>query len=668
MPDVFISYSRDDQPTARLYAEGLMREGFSVWWDQSLQAGEDFDRVTEQALSDAKAVVVLWSKRSVDSRWVRAEATEAKANNRLVPVMIEACKRPILFELTHTAQLMDWKGDYEDSRWRSFVDGLRRMTGQAAGTRAAVDTLPRKATAESPRPARRLLFAAITVVIALGGIAAWYLTRPGPPATVLAQQPAATTVSSIAVLPFVNMSADPEQEYFSDGLSEELINKLAHIDGLSVTARTSAFAFKGKSQDLRTVGQTLGVAHILEGSVRKASGRIRVAVQLINAATGYNIWSETFDRTADDVFAVQDEIAAAVAGRLGPKLGAAPRPVDNGDTTNVEAYDHFLRGIAAFAKGAPADLGAAAEEYRRALAIDPDFGRASAELAVTLSNLGSSTFLDPAVDRERVAALGNAKRTAPDAPMTHVASMWLFADRKQWADGDAACANVLVASRDPRAQGVCAGYLTVTGRVRSALPYREQALRSDPLSLVVATTVHRHYALLNMSSQVQQEYARLSNLGGYRARADEAMLAFLTYNKAPTTEITAVLGRACPLLGATACAAWESIIQTPSSAAATLRKLLADIRTTAPLESISIALAAASLGDKQLAMDALELFASHAPSAAYQNLWYPSLAEARKDPRFKRIVRDLGFVDFWRKSDQWPDSCRARGPDDFECF
>lgn len=108
MPDVFLSYSREDQPVARRFATGLEREGFSVWWDQSLNAGEAFDKVTEQALDEARAIVVLWSRKSVDSRWVRAEAMQEQARSRLVPVMIEACRRPIMFELTHTADLAGW--------------------------------------------------------------------------------------------------------------------------------------------------------------------------------------------------------------------------------------------------------------------------------------------------------------------------------------------------------------------------------------------------------------------------------------------------------------------------------------------------------------------------------------------------------------------------------
>ncbi len=131
MADVFVSYSRDDRKTAQQFATGLEREGFGVWWDQAIHAGEAFDRAIEQALVESQAVVVLWSRRSVESDWVRAEATQARATRRLVPVTIEPCKRPVIFEPIHTADLTGWSGDVTDPRWRTFVDDLRRTIGQA---------------------------------------------------------------------------------------------------------------------------------------------------------------------------------------------------------------------------------------------------------------------------------------------------------------------------------------------------------------------------------------------------------------------------------------------------------------------------------------------------------------------------------------------------------
>jgi deoxyribodipyrimidine photolyase-like uncharacterized protein len=158
LPDVFLSYSREDQVTARRFADALQREGFSVWWDQSLDAGENFDKVTEQALKEARAVVVLWSKHAVDSRWVRAEATQADRFGTLVPVTIEPCDRPIMFELTHTADLSGWSGDVAAAPWRAFIEGLRRSVGKSeAPYMTATPVAPASNAARASSPSRSSL-------------------------------------------------------------------------------------------------------------------------------------------------------------------------------------------------------------------------------------------------------------------------------------------------------------------------------------------------------------------------------------------------------------------------------------------------------------------------------------------------------------------------------
>ena len=153
--DIFLSYARQDRQTARVFAECLAEEGFAVWWDASLHSGQTFDEVIEQKLRDAKAVVVLWSPRSVASRWVRAEATLADRRNKLVPAIIEACDRPIVFELTHTAELADWQGDRSDLRWRTFVEDLDRMVhvhSEEEAAQSAAQAAPKPVEAPAPVP------------------------------------------------------------------------------------------------------------------------------------------------------------------------------------------------------------------------------------------------------------------------------------------------------------------------------------------------------------------------------------------------------------------------------------------------------------------------------------------------------------------------------------
>ena len=215
------------------------------------------------------------------------------------------------------------------------------------------------------------------------------ISSPGAKTTSVADE-SPTPGTSIAVLPFVNMSPDPDNEYFADGLSEELLNVLAKINGFKVAGRTSSFSFKGQNQDLREIGQKLNVTTVLEGSVRKAGDQVRITAQLINVEDGYHLWSETYDRKLDDIFSIQDDIARQVVDALkktllaGQDSMALERPTDN-----VEAYQWYLRGRHQLAKRTREGMELALEAFREATRLDPGFARAWSGMADALSLLGS---------------------------------------------------------------------------------------------------------------------------------------------------------------------------------------------------------------------------------------------------------------------------------------
>ena len=175
----------------------------------------------------------------------------------------------------------------------------------------------------------------------------------------------------LAVLPFVNMSADPENEFFSDGITEELLNTLTKVDGLQVTSRTSAFAFKGKQNDIREIAIKLNVDKVLEGSVRKAGNRVRITAQLINAADGYHIWSETYDRNLTDIFEVQDEISGVITNRLRENLSLSPKTehLVKVPTKNIEAYTLYLKGMHFYNKLTPPDYYKAIDFFEQAIQV-----------------------------------------------------------------------------------------------------------------------------------------------------------------------------------------------------------------------------------------------------------------------------------------------------------
>jgi len=197
---------------------------------------------------------------------------------------------------------------------------------------------------------------------------------------------------SIAVLPFVNMSPDPENEYFSDGITEELLNALTRVEGLQVTARTSSFAFKGRDQDIRQIGKQLGVKSVLEGSVRKAGNKVRITAQLINSADGYHIWSETYDRELDDIFAIQDEISLKITNRLKENLIHDSSTISfvTPATSNIEAYNIYLKGLFHSHKWTLDDNERAIEYFQKAIDIDPNFALAYTGIARCYGFLGAS--------------------------------------------------------------------------------------------------------------------------------------------------------------------------------------------------------------------------------------------------------------------------------------
>jgi TolB-like protein/tRNA A-37 threonylcarbamoyl transferase component Bud32 len=294
---------------------------------------------------------------------------------------------------------------------------------------------------------------------------------------------------SVAVLPFSIISADKEDEYFSDGLAEEIINALAHVPGLNVTARTSSFSFRGKDLDIRKVAEMLGVQTILEGSVRRSGSRIRVTVQLINAANGYHLWSERYDREMADVFAIQDEIAQAIASALKVKL--SPEAATRRHTPGISAYEAFLKARHFQRKGTPESWGRARECLERSIALDPDFALAYAELAACLRD-GAGWQVETAVEalpRARTFAQ-RALEIDPALPEAHaeLAAVAVFLDY-DWEMAGHHFRLAMAHNPIPAAVSHLYGfyYLMPLGRIREAIAELERSLTEDPLNTMCRT-------------------------------------------------------------------------------------------------------------------------------------------------------------------------------------
>lgn len=445
--DIFISYSRQDEATARQFAGALAAQGFSLWWDDTLQPGQTYDQTIENALRQAKAVVVLWSRTACASRWVRSEATMADRLGTLVPVMIEECERPVQFELTQSANLIGWHGDAADPRFGAFADHVRRLI---AGDVVSV-------------PASE------------------------PVGLVRTSRQALPTKPSVAILPLTTLSGVGNESYLADGLVEEISTLLSRFSGLFVIAGQSSLAYRGTTRTPMEIAAELGVRYLLGGSVRSAGGRVRVSVRLDEAATGQQIWAERFDDRLEDLFDLQDRIASAVAGGIDQRLrdaevvrAATSRP------SSPTAYDLYLQACARLREYRRDAMHAALALAEQALTIDPDYAWAR----ITAAQCHGMIFMhrwDDDLERHRVAAQQNADRAvrlgANDEMVLAVAAgvqMNIYGD---FALASQLAERSLGINSESYIGNYWAGWSDLeAGRVERALERLQKALRLNPAS------------------------------------------------------------------------------------------------------------------------------------------------------------------------------------------
>jgi len=296
---------------------------------------------------------------------------------------------------------------------------------------------------------------------------------------------------SIAVLPFANMSGDAENEYFCDGLTEELLNSLSNVDGLRVAARTSSFSFKNSNPKISDVGQSLNVANVLEGSVRRSGERLRITVQLVNSANGYHVWSQRYEREMKDVFEIQDDITSAVVSALKLKLFGRGSPLRKKRCESTEAYEAYLKGLFFHNKFGVANVKAAIEYFEKAVAIDPDFALAYAHLSVSYRLLVANGTLDPRAYGPRAEDLAlRALSLDPDLADAHLALAWIRSDAWRFDEAMREVEKAIALSPNyPAARISNAFLLSIFGRADEAVEQVKLARDLDPLSTRAATSV-----------------------------------------------------------------------------------------------------------------------------------------------------------------------------------
>ena len=429
MSRIFLSYARDDVEAARQLADSLGDAGHNVWWDRHLHGGSRFDKEIEEALGNAEAVVVIWSSASLNSAWVKDEAAEARDTERLVPVSIGSAKPPLGFRQFHTIDLGSWSGsgppDVEE-----LLEAIGRTCGSGGVERGA------RTSAEEERKHK----------------------------------------ASVCVLPFANMSGEPEQEYFSDGISEDIITDLSNVSALSVVARNTSFAFKGQSPDVKEVAAKLGVSHVLEGSVRKAGNRVRITAQLIDGAKGDHVWAARYDRDLTDIFEIQDEISKAIVDALKLKLlPAEKKAIENRGTTNVEAYNLYLMARQQWIQGSYGDLRrdkAILRFCNQAVELDPHYAQAWALMGLAQLEL---RFVH-GLDENGLPAAERALNINPGLPEAHCIKARYLEEDGQPQEAKRQIEHAL--ELDPNSWEVnreAARILFRSGHVRESIPFFEKA-------------------------------------------------------------------------------------------------------------------------------------------------------------------------------------------------
>jgi TolB-like protein/Flp pilus assembly protein TadD len=488
---VFLSYAREDSPEVARLAAALRAGGVEVWFDQNeLVGGDAWDaKIRGQIATCALFVPVISATTQARLEgyfrleWKLAanrSHTMAEERTFLLPIVIDAT-RDAEAKVPPEFKAVQWTRLAGAEPAPQFVERIKRLlapTGETA-------RVARPASAEPPgqearaTPSRRVpawLFAAAACV-ALAVVAFFALRKP------------AVTDKSIAVLPFTNLGADKGDEYIGDGMSEELLNVFAKLPKLKVAARTSSFFFKGKNLPIGDVGKQLGVAYVLEGSVRKTGNQLRITAQLINAADGYHLWSETYDRDMTDLLAIQTEVSQQVAKALLGTLGVEEsRAVAKQVTTNSEAHRLYLLGRFHFAKNTRAGWDEAIRSFNEALRLDPNYALAYCGIADTYGWMGGNTMPGREGWEKEEEMARKAIAIDPNLAEGHFSLGLALASMYRFEEGEAAIRRALSLSPNMALAHDQLGWLLqILGRSSESVEHSQRALAIEPASVIFYT-------------------------------------------------------------------------------------------------------------------------------------------------------------------------------------
>jgi len=511
----------------------------------------------------------------------------------------------------------------------------------------------------------------LALLLTIGGAIAWRFAPSAPPSVAAPAASASIAEKSIAVLPFADLSPGHDQEYFSDGMAEELLNALAKVKDLKVAGRTSSFSFKGKNDDLRAIGKVLGVANILEGSVRKQGEKVRITAQLIRTDNDFHLWSETYDGDLSDVFALQERIARAITEKLAVVLnGDSAQPLVKVATTNSEAYALYLQASGIFNRREGARFSEAIAELEQALKLDPKFARAHARLAAIYAlepiYVVDATEASRAAT-EREAALASALDPTLAEPYAALGAMYGLAGR--WTDARIASDRSLAIDADDVNVVFWAGVGAInSGYTKRGCELLDRVLASEPLlpnallwrgieyvytgDLTRGETLLRRAADVGLAHvgiglhMVEAAHGRTAEAKQQLANGLHALAAGLAAD-APAVVAAGVYGNAAE--HAVAAALIEQVEAGQSGR----------ISAFVPYSLLQ-------LGESTRALSVVQQQLTSNDALFMHVIWSPAQRATRASPEFKAFTRKVGLVDLWDRYGP-PDVCKRLAPGDYAC-
>lgn len=714
---VFLSYASQDAEAAARICAALRAAAIEVWFDQSeLRGGDAWDYRIRQQVRDCALFIPIISAHTQARlegyfrlEWGLAEQrTEMIARSKafIVPVCVDGT-RDSGADVPDSFLKVQWTRLSDGETPARFCDRIKMLLGDPVVTANAIDPVAPAPRASPARSRRRWRTVAVVTVLAVVGIALTYFladrlrfTKASNTPAVAGNRIAAQTLAaplpderSIAVLPFVNLSADPAQAFFSDGVAEEILNLLANVPGLRVISRTSSFSFRGQQLDLQTIAHRLGVSYVVEGSVQAAGGRVQVTAQLIDVASDAHLWSQSYERKLDDVFAIQGDVAGQIARSLKIAMGTdEAATLGRRPTRDIEAWQLFLKAREQMlGRQSVEDLHGALAEVDASLERDPAFARAHSLRATLLAALVSweggkrSGVVEAASadDRRWDAALqaaAHALQLDPRLGEPYAVRALHALAKNDFAEAEHNFKDALLrAPGNADAHNWHSMFLLSAGYLAKGLAEAQRAAALDPLSPIIAMESAFAAMICNRLDVVDAYSARAKEVGwnGMEPTAIRGGAAMMRgdLERAEELYLAAMPGNATQIRMSFAAIRHHKVDAATRAMLATLVPYGPPGAGRFPVEAqlrdvdaMMATLYGTVAADSLLAPDgsggpvrASESYGNaNVVGVLAEDWWMPQATVMRRDPRFVRFVRDIGLVKFWR-ANGWPDLCGPAG-------